>query len=592
MKKITGKYLVLGIYLLLAAIGFLIYAQLLHHQFIVYDDDAYVTENQHVKTGFTRENVIWAFTSGLTANWIPLTWLSHMLDCQLFGANPRWHHLTNLILHIINTLLLFTVLRRMTAALWQSAFVAALFALHPLHVESVAWVSERKDVLSALFWILTIAAYLRYVRYTNIKWYLLTLLLFTMGLMAKPMVVTLPFVLLLLDYWPLDRFKINGTARLIREKIPFLVLSAVSSVITFLVQQSAGAVSKIESIPLLTRLANAFVSYMAYIEKMVWPSRLAVLYPYPVEGLPMQRLVTAVLLLLGISFWVIHIAKNSRYLLVGWLWYLGTLVPVIGLIQVGNQSMADRYTYLPSIGIFIMIAWGISEISVKWRFRKILLCISSVAVLSAFSICTYFQLHYWQNSVTLFEHTIKVTRNNLLAYINLDNAYVELGRYNDAVEACKQAISIKPNYAKAHYNLSVAYIQLGRWQDAIEACEQAISIKPNYAKAYYSLGVAYGRLGRQQDKIEACKRAIKIEPDYADAYNNLGVAYIKLGEPEKAMESFKEAVRIKPDLAEAHYNLGMAYFASGNSDSATREYEILKVLDAGMAEKLFRLIHK
>ena len=592
MKKITGKYLVLGIYLLLAAIGFLIYAQLLHHQFIVYDDDAYVTENQHVKTGFTRENVIWAFTSGLTANWIPLTWLSHMLDCQLFDLKPQWHHFTNLLLHIINTLLLFAVLRQMTSALWQSAFVAAAFALHPLHVESVAWVSERKDVLSALFWILTMAAYLRYVRYTSIKWYLLTLLLFAMGLMAKPMLVTLPFVLLLLDYWPLDRFKVNGTARLIREKIPFLVLSAVSSVITFLVQQSAGAVSKIESIPLLTRLANAFVSYMAYIEKMLWPSRLAVLYPYPVEGLPMQRLVTAVLLLLGISFWVIHIAKNSRYLLVGWLWYLGTLVPVIGLIQVGNQSMADRYTYLPSIGIFIMIAWGISEISVKWRFRKILLCISSVAVLSAFSICTYFQLHYWQNSVTLFEHTIKVTRNNLLAYINLDNAYVELGRYNDAVEACKQAISIKPNYAKAHYNLSVAYIQLGRWQDAIEACEQAISIKPNYAKAYYSLGVAYGRLGRQQDKIEACKRAIKIEPDYADAYNNLGVAYIKLGEPEKAMESFKEAVRIKPDLAEAHYNLGMAYFASGNSDSATREYEILKVLDAGMAEKLFRLIHK
>jgi tetratricopeptide (TPR) repeat protein len=587
-----AEYKVIFIYFALALVTLIVFRQVTKCDFADYDDLEIIVKNQHVNAGLTLEGTIWAFTIGKAVNWIPLTWLSHMLDYQLFGDNPLWHHLTNLILHIVNTLLLFAVLKRMTAALWQSAFVAALFALHPLHVESVAWVSERKDVLSALFWILTIAAYLRYVRYTNIKWYLLTLLLFTMGLMAKPMVVTLPFVLLLLDYWPLDRFKVNGTARLIREKIPFLVLSAVSSVITFLVQQSAGAVSKIESIPLLTRLANAFVSYMAYIEKMVWPSRLAVLYPYPVEGLPMQRLVTAVLLLLGISFWVIHIAKNSRYLLVGWLWYLGTLVPVIGLIQVGNQSMADRYTYLPSIGIFIMIAWGISEISVKWRFRKILLCISSVAVLSAFSICTYFQLHYWQNSVTLFEHTIKVTRNNLLAYINLDNAYVELGRYNDAVEACKQAISIKPNYAKAHYNLSVAYIQLGRWQDAIEACEQAISIKPNYAKAYYSLGVAYGRLGRQQDKIEACKRAIKIEPDYADAYNNLGVAYIKLGEPEKAMESFKEAVRIKPDLAEAHYNLGMAYFASGNSDSATREYEILKVLDAGMAEKLFRLIHK
>jgi tetratricopeptide (TPR) repeat protein len=606
MKKITGKYLVLGIYLLLAAIGFLIYAQLLHHQFIVYDDDAYVTENQHVKTGFTRENVIWAFTSGLTANWIPLTWLSHMLDCQLFDLKPQWHHFTNLLLHIINTLLLFAVLRQMTSALWQSAFVAAAFALHPLHVESVAWVSERKDVLSALFWILTMAAYLRYVRYTSIKWYLLTLLLFAMGLMAKPMLVTLPFVLLLLDYWPLDRFKVNGTARLIREKIPFLVLSAVSSVITFLVQQSAGAVSKIESIPLLTRLANAFVSYMAYIEKMVWPSRLAVLYPYPVEGLPMQRLVTAVLLLLGISFWVIHIAKNSRYLLVGWLWYLGTLVPVIGLIQVGNQSMADRYTYLPSIGIFIMIAWGISEISVKWRFRKILLCISSVAVLSAFSICTYFQLHYWRNGITLFERAIAVTENNFVMHYNLGVVFSHSGELDKAIEHYTKAVQIKRNYADAHYNLGVAlklqnkssealwhyrqvllskpdYIEAqnnigvilaeqGKLNEAIVYYQKALKIKPDYAEAHYNLGRVLQSQNKLDEALGHYHRALQSKPDKVEVYNNIGIILKLQDRLAEAADYYSKALQIKPDYGEAHCNLGNVFAQQGKFDDAINQF--------------------
>ena len=594
MKETTGKYRVLGIYLLLAGLSFAVYKPVLHYQFVNFDDDVYVTANQYVKAGLTRESIIWAFAAPHLNFWHPLTMLSHMLDCTLFGLKPWGHHLSSLLLHIANTLTLFLVLKTMTGAVWRSAFVAAAFALHPLHVESAAWISERKDVLSALFFMLTIAAYLRYVRQRGIKWYLLTFLLFVMGLMAKPMLVTLPFVLLLLDYWPLKRInsKLSNIGKLTLEKLPFFVLSAIASIIAFSAQQSAGALAKIDVVPLKIRIANAFVSYLAYLWKMIWPSRLAVYYPHPGNSLSMRQAVIAAVILLIIFFYVVRLAKRYGYLLTGWLWYVGTLFPVIGLVQVGFFAMADRYTYLPSIGIFIMIAWGISEVSAKWRFREIILSVSSIAVLSAFSVCTYFQLRYWQNSVTLFEHALKVTGNNFLAYNNLGFACLELGRYNEAIENCKQAVRIKPNYARAYYNLSVAYDRLGRWQDMMEACQQAIRIKPDYAKAYCNLGIAYGQLGRYQDKMEACKQAIKINPDYAEAYNNLGVAYVKVGSPEKAMEAFKQAVKTKPDFAEAHYNLGMAYLTNGDSGSASGEYEILKILDAGMAEKLFRMIHK
>jgi Flp pilus assembly protein TadD len=592
MEKTTGKYRVLGIYLLLAGLTFVAYKQVLYHQFTNFDDNVYITENPYIQKGLTFENIRWAFTTGRSSNWHPITWLSHIVDYEMFGLNPWGHHLVNVLLHTANTLLLFGVLNAMTGAVWQSAFVAALFALHPLRIESVAWAAERKDVLSGLFFMLTVAAYLHYVRQRGIKWYLLTILLFVMGLMAKPMLVTLPFVLLLLDYWPLGRFEVNRPAKLVREKIPFFVLSAVSSVVTFFVQQSGGAVNTMKVVTPVTRITNAMVSYMAYLEKIVWPSRLAVLYPYSIDGLPVQQVIKAVLLLVGIFLLVIQTFRNHRYLITGWLWYLGILVPVIGLVQVGSQAMADRYTYLPSIGIFIMAAWGISEISVKWRYRKIILGISSFAVLSAFSICTYLQSHYWQNSVTLFEHTLKVTSNNSLAYSNLGFAYIKLGRYNEAIEACKQAIRIRSDDAKAHYNLGIVYDELGRRQEAIEAFEQTIRIKPDYVEAHNNLGVAYSSLGRYQDAIEAYKQAIKIKPDYAEAHNNLGVTYSKLGGDKKAMEAFKQAVEIKPDYAEAHNNLGIAYLAKGDRSSALEEYKILKTLDAELANKLFNLIYK
>ena len=625
----------LGIYLLLAGLTFVTYKQVLHHQFIDFDDNVYVAENPHIQKGLTFENIRSAFTTGRASNWHPITWLSHIADYEMFGLNPWGHHLVNVLLHTANTLLLFGVLNVMTGStsslqagsVWQSAFVAVLFALHPLHIESVAWVAERKDVLSGLFFMLTVAAYLRYVRQTGTKWYLLTILLFALGLMTKPMLVTLPFVLLLLDWWPLKRLQNKKDIYLlVIEKVPFFVLSAVSSVVTFLVQQSTGAVSTMEKFPPATRIANAMVSYMVYLEKMVWPSRLAVLYPYPVGGLPVQQVIKAVLLLTGISYLVIRLARNHKYLLVGWLWYAGTLVPVIGLVQVGSQAMADRYTYLPSIGIFIMVAWGFDELLTGRRWRETALGVSAVAVLLVLSTCTGAQLRYWQNSVTLFEQALKVTSNNHTAYNNLGVAYIKLGRYKEAAENCKEAIKIRPNYARAYDNLGVAYFMLNRYNEAIENCERAIKIRPNYAEAYndaatvygrlgryndaierykqavrikpdyaeaqYNLGTTYGSLGRYNEAIEAYREAIKIRPNYAEAYNNLGTAYDQLGRHNEALEAYKQAVKIKPDLVEAHYNLGMAYLVSDDRGSALEEYKILKSLNEGMANKLFSLIYK
>jgi len=370
--KLLSQHYTFLIYLLLAVSTFAVYWQVHNYDFVNYDDESYVSKNQSVKVGFTCDSIRWAFSTGHQGNWHPLTWLSHMLDCQLFGTDAGWHHLTNLLLHITNTLLLFAVLKRMTGTLWQCAFVAAVFALHPLHVESVAWISERKDVLSTLFWMLTMAAYLHYVKHPCVGRYLLTLLAFATGLMAKPMLVTLPFVLLLLDDWPLGRLQPAQTAeetyrqtlksanysqwqvsyRLVREKVPFFILSAVSGVVTFLVQQSGGAISSIEDASLVIRIANAFICYIKYIENMFWPSRLAIFYPHPLNTVSIWQAAVAALLLLLISILALRLTRNHKYFAVGWLWYLGTLVPVIGLIQVGDQALADRYTYIPLIGLF------------------------------------------------------------------------------------------------------------------------------------------------------------------------------------------------------------------------------------------------
>jgi len=578
LKPQTG-FLILSIYFALVLSTLLVFWQVRNFDFVNYDDNVYVSENPHVLNGLTQDGIIWAFTTCYFGYWHPLTWLSLMLDCQLFGPSPGWMHLVNLFLHLANTLLLFAILRKITGSLWPSAFVAAAFALHPMHVESVAWIAERKDVLSTLFLLLTLAAYAGYVSRPSVFRYIAALATFALGLMAKPMLVTLPFVLLLLDYWPLDRFSTPQSVkiaaipdrrrilyRIIIEKIPFFVLSAVSSVITFLTQQAGSVIIDIKTIPIKDRVGSVFLSYAAYMDKMFWPQDLAVFYPLDARTIQSWRVVPCALLMIVVSVLAIRFGRKQKYLFVGWLWFVGTLIPVIGLVRFTGSSYADRFTYISYIGLFIMIAWGLPELLSKWTSassvespqRKIVLGISMVIVLTTLGICAHRQASYWNNSIALFSHAIEVTQNNDFAY----------------------------------YNLGVAYGSLGRYQDAIEAYKQAIRINPDDAEAHYNLGVAYGTLGRGQNEIESYKQAIRIKPNFADAHYNLGNAYNKLSRYTEAVESFKQAIRIKPDDAEAHCNLGSAYFLTGDKGSALEEYKILKTLDTEQANKLFNLINK
>ena len=455
--------LILGIAITLLTLA--LYWRVQGHGFLHYDDYQYVVDNPHVRHGLTRQGVLWALTSGYASNWHPLTWLSHMLDCELYGLNPQGHHLNNLLLHIANALLLFRLLLRMTGALWRSAFVAALFALHPLHVESVAWVAERKDVLSTLFWMLTLGAYLRYRERPTGTRYLATLFLFALGLAAKPMLVTLPFVLLLLDCWPLGRMPSpRSLLPLVREKAPFFVLAALSSVITFWVQSHWGAV--VLSIPLKERLANALVSYVGYGAKMLWPVNLACFYPHPLDGLPLWQAAGALLLLAGVTVAVVRAGRRLPYLAVGWLWYLGTLVPVIGLVQVGAQAMADRYTYVPLIGLFVMLSWGAGSLAAKGPLPKIATAALSAALLAALLPLTWSQISHWKDSETLFAHALEVTDRNLLAHNNLGNALARQGRLEEAEFHLVEALRLRPDYAAAQNNLGILRLRQGRFEEA------------------------------------------------------------------------------------------------------------------------------
>ncbi|MGD0784832.1 MAG: tetratricopeptide repeat protein [Sedimentisphaerales bacterium] len=599
MPEQVKKSLVLSIYFALLISTLLVFWQVRNFDFVKYDDSIYIYENPHVLNGLTAGSISWAFTTGFARFWHPLTWLSLMLDCQLSlpgGPSPGWMHMENVLLHIINTLLLFIVLKKMTGALWQSVFVAALFALHPLHVESVAWIAERKDVLSTLFWLLAMLAYWQYVKKPNAARYLLVLLIFALGLMAKPMLVTLPFVFLLLDYWPLERikhFQWPALYRLVLEKIPFIVLSIASSIIAFIVQQSGRSFVSFVAIPSLKfRIANVFLSYAQYMDKMFWPCNLAVFYPFDAAGILFWQAASCALLLLGITFFVVRFGRSHRYLPVGWFWFLGTLMPVIGLVRYTMSAYADRYTYVSYIGLFVMIAWSLPQLLSNLPQRKIVLGLSMVIVLTALGICAHRQTSYWKNSFTLFSHALAVTQNNYIAYNNIGLTYNDLGRYAEALDDFRQAIKIKPDYEIAYYNLGNAYSNLGRWPQAMDAYKQAIRIDPNYAQAHSNLGVAYGSLGRYDEAIDAFEQAIKIEPDLADAYCNLGATYSRLNRRADEIEAYRQAVKIRPDLADAHYNLGLAYLAIGDKNSALTELNILKSLNPQLADKLLKDINK
>jgi len=558
-----------------------VYWQVRNYSFVNYDDRQYVTQNHYVQAGLTLESIKWSFTAIHASNWHPLTWLSHMLDCQIYEMNPGHHHMTNVLLHILNTLLLFLVFKRMTGKLWQSGFVAALFALHPLHVESVAWVAERKDLLSTFFWMLTLWSYVRYVERSDFNRYLPVLFFFILGLMAKPMLVTLPFVLLLLDYWPLRRFELgsrdenNSQQRrfnfgLICEKMPLFFLSAVSSVVTYIVQESSGAVNSLAVIPFHIRIANATVSYASYIGKMIWPHNLAVFYPYP-ESIVSWKITGAVLLLGVISVIVCQMVRTKPYFAVGWLWYIGSLVPVIGIVQAGVQKMADRYTYVPLIGLFIIIAWGVPDILVRWRHKKIILAISTTFVLSAFMICTWFQVKNWQNSITLFEHALDVTVDNSIAHINLGEALAGQGKIDAAVRHYYEALRIKPNLAAPHLNLGVALKEGGKLSEAINHFSKVLGLKSDCAEVHYELGDTLDRKGDFASAIEHYLEAVRIKPDYAKVYNNLGVIQARQNKDKEAIAHFYKAIQIDSAYAGAYYNLGKIFTNQGKIEDAIPE---------------------
>jgi len=550
------------IYLFLILATLAVYSQTLHFDFVNFDDPDYVTNNSHVRQGITANGIEWALTSGEAANWFPVTRLSHMLDVQLFGLSAGLHHLSNVLFHIFATLLLFAFLNRATGARWPSAFVAFVFALHPLHVESVAWVSERKDVLSAFFWFLALWAYVRYAERPGPSRYLLVLLAFCLGLMSKPMIVTLPLVMLLLDVWPLRR-----RSWLLREKLPFFALSLGAAIATYAVQSSAGAAEALQ-IALGLRIENALVSYLLYIVKMFIPQGLAVFYPYP-PNFPMWQVAIAAIALACVSAWVLWRFRTQPYLAVGWLWYLVTLVPVIGLVQVGAQARADRYTYVPMVGLAIMLAWGAADVTRRWPGARLAIVALAAVACAACMALTWRQVEYWRNSESQFQHAVDVTSGNYVAEHNLGNALMEQpGRLPEAIQHLEAAVRIKPDSARAHSDLGSALSKLpDRLPRVIVEYQLAVRYSPGSAIPHYNLGNALAAAGRLPEALAEWETAIQLDPSYAprlkqgmaEAHNNLGVGLAGApGSLPEAISHFEAAVRLAPDYADAHYNLGLA----------------------------------
>jgi tetratricopeptide (TPR) repeat protein len=543
------------IYVFLTVAIFTAYGQVLRFGFVNYDDPVYIADNPYVRDGVTWSGVVWAFTHSFAGNWFPLTWISHMLDCQLFGLDAGAHHFTNLAIHAAATLLLFAVLRRTTQARWLSAMVAALFALHPLHVESVAWIAERKDVLSALFWMLTLWAYARYVARPGPARYGWTLLAFSLGLMAKPMLVTLPLVLILLDYWPFVR----GFRML--EKLPFLALSAVASVVTYAAHAQAKAVVSLETIPLGVRVENALVQCAAYIGQMFWPSGLAIFYPYPTGSL----LVPAALAAIGIAAVTaaaIWMARKRPYLIVGWLWFLVTLTPVIGLIQAGQQARADRYMYIPMIGLSVALVWGVAELLQARPQAQMALTAATCAACIAL---TWTQVRYWENGVKLFQRAVDVTGDNYVARFNLAHELRENGDDAGAIRQLEEAVRIRPDSGLAHDGLGQVLGKQGHLDEALQQLRAAEVSLPDDAALHYRIGILLGTAGHPEQAVAELSQAAKLDPGNAEVHRNLGISLAMMDRLPEAAAEFRAAVSLKPDDAQTRFNFGVTLVNLGQT---------------------------
>jgi len=580
--------------LLLACATVAVYWPVGGFDFTNYDDPYLISTNPIVGAGLTLKGMWWALTTSFYEYWHPVTWWSHMLDCELFGLHSGWHHMVSLGFHVGNTLILFVVLWRMTSALWRSAVVAALFALHPMHVESVAWLAERKDVLSACFWLLCVWSYADYARRSDAEpssarvHYLRAIIFFVLGLMSKPMVVTLPFVLLLLDYWPLRRLSPSTLLQLILEKLPFFGLTLVSCVITFVGTSRAGNILSAETVSWGARLANVPVSYVRYLWKLIWPVNLTVLYPMPSHWDAWQVIGAVVLLLLLSSVTVLWF-RSAPYLLVGWLLFLGTLVPTVGLVPVGFQSMADRYMYIPSIGLFIAAVWVVADVSTRWRYRKTILGAVTGATLIGCSWLTCHQLQYWRNSFTLWPHCVAVTGDNAVAHFQWGWALQESGQVDAAMTHYREALRIDPDYLQANHNLGVAISATGNLQEATNYYAKALRIKPDYDKAHVSMAIALLQLKDFAGVTNHCASALKVNPQVGQTHCLYAFALVELGDFNGAIAQASEAIQLDPRDFKAFACRARALAAQGQSEAAIRDFAAALSLNPGYADVYYQL---
>lgn len=588
MRGATGRA---AIVVALAALALALYRPALEHDFVSFDDNLYVFENRHVLQGLTPDSLRWAFGTFETGNWLPATWISHMLDVEAYGSDPRGHHLTNALLHAAVASLLFLVLAAMTGAVWPAAAAAALFAAHPLQVESVAWVAERKNVLSTLFWMLTLLAYLRYARKPSGRGYALVAALFVLGLGSKAMLLTLPAVLLILDWWPLGRFASgreaggragNTARRLVAEKLPLAAISIVLGIVALAAQHQGQAVTSLEVVPAGARVARAFIACLTYIRMALWPSGLAFFYPFERE-IPPLLLAAAVAALGTITVVAVAGARRRPWLLAGWGWYLVTLTPVIGIVQIGAQSVADRYAYVPLIGLAIIAVWGPAAVLEGIKGRGAVLGSLAAAAIVVLAFASRGQLSWWRNDETLFTRAIRVTRGNFVACNNLGNVYLRRGMPVEAEALYREALGYRPDSPEAQYNIGVIRAQVGRFEEAATWFRGAIRSNPDYQRAHYNLGVVLKETGRIDAAAEAFRRALQLDPGDADSWNGFGIVLMERGNLREGAAYFERALSLKPEFPEALVNLGDLSLREGRAKFAAARYREALRHDPGYA---------